>query len=214
MNLAVDATAVSRRYGGRWALRGVDLKVETGRAVMVCGANGSGKTTLLRILATAIRPTGGELKILGHAWGTEVRPSVCLLSHLDGHYDDLTARENLDLTGLPGVEAVLAEVGLDKRADDRVRGYSAGMRKRLAFARVLLKKPPLVLLDEPYAALDPEGARFVDALVGKLRAGGTTLVVSTHQVVRASALCDDAVKLDLGRVVWTGTAKDVVGEAG
>lgn len=179
---------------------------------MVVGANGSGKTTLLRILATALRPSAGKLELLGKPWGFAVREEVCLLSHADGHYDDLTARENLRLAGRGGVDEVLAAVGLDQRGDDIVRGFSAGMRKRLGFARVLLKKPPIVLLDEPYAALDPEGARFVDTLVGQLRDGGTTLIVSTHQVARAAKLCDDAVRLDLGKVIWTGPAAQAVGE--
>lgn len=209
----IETRAVSRRYGGRWALRGVDLEVQEGRALMLHGANGSGKTTLLRILATALRPSGGEVRLFGQPWGAAVRDRMALLSHADGHYDDLSARENLRLLSRPGVEEALAAVGLAERGDDRVRGYSAGMRKRLGFARILMKKPTVVLLDEPYAALDPQGAAFVDELITRLRRDGTTLVVSTHQVARAATLCDDAMRLDLGRVSWTGRAADAAGTA-
>jgi heme exporter protein A len=211
---------LKRRQGTRWALRGVDIAVAAGRALMICGANGSGKTTLLRLVGTAIRPTAGTLRLFGASDLESVRPRVGLLSHADHHYDDLSARENLliairlgahrDADPLP----VLARVGLAERADDVVRGFSQGMRKRLSFARLLLKQAELVLLDEPYAGLDPAGALFVDGLVAELRAAGRTVLLSTHQVSRGAALCDDAVLLEAGRVRWAGKAADAGAHAG
>jgi len=220
--LAIEAAGVARRLGGTWALRGVDLQVPSGRAVMLFGSNGAGKTTLIRLLGTATRPSLGTLRLLGGP-AEDARPRVGLLSHADHHYDDLTARENLHLAArLPttadrrrtdeDVARTLVEVGLAGREDHAVRGFSAGMRKRLAFARILLKRPDLVLLDEPYAQLDPEGHTFVDLLLGRLRAAGTTLVVSTHQVTRVAPLCDDAVRLGGGKVTWAGPASDAPGQ--
>lgn len=211
---AVFARRLARRQGGRWALRGVDLEVAAGRLVMICGANGAGKTTLIRLLATAITPSAGDLSLLGQPAGPEVRDRVGMVSHADHHYDELSALENLRIAARLGPARdtdpleVLTRVGLAARAHDPVRGFSAGMRKRLAFARLLHKQPALVLLDEPYAGLDPEGHRFVDGLLHDWRARGTTVLVSTHQIARVGALCDDAVLLDAGRIAWTGPAAD------
>lgn len=211
----VQAEKLARRHGARWAVRGVDLEVARGRALMVIGSNGSGKTTLVRMLGTAITPSAGSLRLFGEPVGPGVRSRVAMLSHADHHYDDLSALENLEIAarllprpGGPSPREILARVGLGARADDIVRTFSAGMRKRLAFARLLWKRADLVLLDEPYAGLDPSGARFVDELVLSLRSGGTTVILSTHQVVRVATLCDDAVLLDAGRVKWRGKAAD------
>ncbi len=220
----VVAERLARRHGARWAVRGVDLDVERGRALMVVGSNGSGKTTLIRLLGTALAPTAGSLKLFGQPIGPAVRARVAMLSHADHHYDDLSARENLRVSARlgprraeldeAGLDALLERVGLGTRGDDIVRTFSAGMRKRLAFARLLWKRAELVLLDEPYAGLDPAGGRFVDGLIGELRAAGTTVIVSTHQVARVAALCDDAVLLDAGRVSWRGNAADAPAFAG
>ncbi len=180
---------------------------------MLCGPNGAGKTTLVRLLGTALSPTAGTLELFGVSAGEGVRHRVGMLSHADHHYDELTARENLQLAHDLGAARVsvsdtLARVGLAERADDAVRGFSAGMRKRLAFGRLLARQTDLVLLDEPYAGLDPAGAAFVDELLRAWRAAGTTVVVSTHQVQRVAPLCDRAVVLDSGRVAWTGPAAE------
>ncbi len=217
----VQATGLSRRHGARWALRGVDLALHAGTATVLYGANGAGKTTLIRLLASAMRPTAGSLRWFGDVSPDRVR--VATLSHHDGHYDDLTALEHLSLGArlLPSPRAgrpprpsphdLLMRVGLSARSGSLVRTYSAGMRKRLAFARLLQKGADLVLLDEPYAALDPAGALLVDGLITELRGQGACLLVSTHQVQRTAALCDHAVRLDEGRVTWTGLASDTVG---
>ena len=185
---------------------------------MLCGPNGAGKTTLIRLLGTALSPTAGTLDVFGLPTNEGIRRRVGMLSHADHHYDELTARENLQLAHDLGAASApvletLARVGLAERADDAVRGFSAGMRKRLAFGRLLARNPELVLLDEPYAGLDPSGAAFVDDLVRGWRAAGTTVVVSTHQVQRVAPLCDGAVVLAAGRIAWTGPAVDALAHA-
>lgn len=201
---AILATDVGRRFVGRWALRGIDLSIPDGVTVLLHGANGSGKTTLLRVLASALSATTGAVHIFGKP-AIEARADVALLSHADGHYDELSGWDNLDLavrlgSGRGDVAATLARVGLASRGRDAVRGYSAGMRKRLAFARVLLKAPKVAMFDEPYAALDPAGHDFVDGLFAELKAAGSTVLVSTHQVARVAAFSDLVVRLHEGRV--------------
>lgn len=213
-NAAVLASLVGRRFAGRWAIRGISLEIESGARVLVHGANGSGKTTLLRVLASAISPTSGSVTVLGEP-AIEARRHIGLLSHADGHYDELSGRDNLELAVKLGrlsgnIPGVLDRVGLTSRAGDAVRGYSAGMRKRLAFARLLLKSPKVVFLDEPYAALDPAGHDFVDELCAEFSARGATVLVSTHQVGRVAQWCGSAIRLDGGTLGWTGPASEVL----
>jgi heme exporter protein A len=199
---AILASGLARRYGRRWALAGVSMRIERGEVVMIAGPNGSGKSTLLRVLATAIRPNAGSASVLGLDVVRDrerVRRATALLSHHSYLYEALTARENLRLVAA-GVDAALARVGLAERADDPVSTFSAGMRKRLSFARVLLQQPELALLDEPYGALDPEGFRLVDDVVAELRARGATVVVATHQVERVAGWSDRAITLEGGRI--------------
>ncbi|MCU1347604.1 MAG: ccmA [Acidobacteria bacterium] len=176
---------------------------------MVAGHNGSGKSTLFRVLSTVIRPDRGRVSIGGldvtHD-RDEIRKSVALLSHASYLYESLSARENLEVTArfLGNREEVprqLERVGLASRADDVVATFSAGMRKRLAIARVLLQKPRVALLDEPYGQLDPEGFALIDALVRELKAGGATVLMATHQVEHVAAIADRAITLHEGRIV-------------
>src|SRR5256885_11008633 len=161
--LAIDAKNLARRYGRRWALVDVSFQLKAGEVLVVAGRNGSGKSTLFRTLATAIRPDRGSADILGFDLVRDrydVRKAIGLLSHYTYLYESLTARENLVIAarflGVGGVDDALARVNLAGRADDPVTNFSAGMRKRLSFARVLMQDPKIVLLDEPYGQLDPE----------------------------------------------------------
>jgi len=214
----IEAQNLARRYGRRWALADVSFTLPGGSVLMLAGPNGSGKTTLLRTLATAVRPDGGSARVGGFDVATEredVRKLVALLSHASYLYDSLTARENLaiaaDHLGRPrsAIAALLDRVGLGRRADDAVVTFSAGMRKRLSFARVLLQEPHVALLDEPYGQLDPEGFVLVDDVVRELKAGGTTVIFATHQLERAAASADEAMLLEAGRVAWRGKASEV-----
>ncbi len=207
-DLAIDAESLARRFGRRWALIDVSFQLRAGKVMMIAGRNGSGKSTLLRTLATAIRPDRGGAKVMGFDLVRErydVRRVVALLSHQSYLYESLTARENLAIiarllrTG--GVDEALARVRLDTRADDPVATFSAGMRKRLSFARVLLQDPKIVMLDEPYGQLDPEGFALVDEVVRELKSRGTTVLLATHQVERVGGLADEALTLEAGRIV-------------
>jgi heme exporter protein A len=207
--LVVDAQNLGRRYGRRWALADVSFQIPAGRLVMLAGRNGSGKSTLLRVLSTAIRPDLGAARVLGFDLVREredVRRGVALLSHYSYLYEALTPRENLEVAadhlrvGRDRILPLLQRVNLDARANDPVSTFSAGMRKRLSFARVLLQSPRLVLLDEPYGQLDPEGFKLVDEVVAELKAAGTSVIMATHQVERVSKMADQTITLEAGRV--------------
>jgi len=220
VTLAVETVGLSRRYGRRWALRDVSLQLPTGSVAMLAGRNGSGKSTLLRVLATALRPDHGEARVAGHDVRRErdaVRRKVALLAHQSFLYEALTARENLQVAasflGRPVEAELLARVGLAARADDPVASFSAGMRKRLSLARVLLQQAELVLLDEPYGELDPPGFASLDGVIDELRARGATVIMATHLVERGRLLCDRALLLEEGRLVWSGKAREMPAEA-
>jgi heme exporter protein A len=209
---AVATTDLARLFAGVPALAGVSLRVAAGRTVALLGPNGAGKTTLLRLLSTAIRPSYGSASVDGLDLDRDaplVRERVAFLSHATGLYDDLSARENLRfaavMLGTPDagnrVERALADVGLSARAADRVGDFSAGMRKRLALGRILLGSASLVLLDEPYAALDREGMALVDELLVAWHEVGVTVLVASHSTERFDALLDGRVTLEGGLVL-------------
>ena len=214
MNTSPPALAlhdVSRRYGRRWALARLTYTLPAGRSLLLTGHNGSGKTTLLRLLATALSPTAGRAEVLGLdtvAQREEVRRSVGLLSHANFLYEDLTARQNVAVVArLLGVhdakdvvEELLVRVGLKERAEHPVRSFSAGMRKRVAIARLLLQRPKLALLDEPFGELDPAGIRDMEALIRELQRTGVSVVLATHLIEQGLALCEDRLHLQNGRL--------------
>ncbi len=211
----VEARDLSRRFGRRWAYARVDLVVQPGERVLIVGANGSGKTTLLRSLATMLRPSQGQLRLFGldpRAHGSKIRPRLGFLGHSLGLYEDLSAADNLRVVARlaqkppPDVGSLLRRVGLEDRADP-VRAFSAGMRKRTQVAALLVQEPELILLDEPFAALDPAG---VTDLVDLLRGMPGTFLVASHRIARAAAFCDRAVLLDEGLVRWRGPADQAV----
>lgn len=230
---AVQAFDISRRYGRRWALANVSFEIPRGSAVMLAGRNGSGKSTLLRILATAIRADRGTAIIDGfdlRRQRDDVRRRIALLGHYTYTWEALSPLQNLsitcDLLGRPrsraSLEELLAEVGLAERGDDAVSTFSAGMRKRLSIARVLLQADPalgagaasVVMLDEPYNQLDPPGFRFVDQLFTRLRERGITVIMASHLLERGAALCDLGLVLEGGRLSWMGPAKDLPSRGG
>ena len=208
---AVVTTDLARLFAGSAALAGVSLRVEAGRCVALLGPNGAGKTTLLRLLATVIRPSYGAAQVDGLDVARDadlVRERVAYLSHSTGLYDDLTARENLDfaatMLGTPDragrVERALADIGLGDRAGDRVRDFSAGMRRRLGLGRLLLGQASLVLLDEPTSALDEGGLGLVEQLLAAWRGVGVTVLVASHSADRIDRFLDARVVLDRGLV--------------
>jgi heme exporter protein A len=222
---AIRLRGLNREYGDRLALRGIDLTVEAGKTLVLLGPNGSGKSTMLRILGTLLRPTSGEVEVLGAALPGEswkLRGRIGYLGHEPLLYRDLTGRENLQLQarlhGIPREEAAtridhdleLLEMG--RRADDRVTGYSAGMRQRIAICRAVLHRPELLLLDEPDSNLDPEGRKLSRALIGP--ADGRTRVLVSHEPERAGAEADLVVTLDRTGGIVDGPALAERSEAG
>ncbi len=210
---AIELERVERRYGERLALSGVSVSVEEGQTLAVLGANGAGKTTLLRVLAALLRPQGGTARVLGAELPRErwkVPGKVGYLGHDPLLYRELSGRENLAYharlhgAGAARVEEVIGAVGMERRADEPVRELSRGMVQRLAVARAVLHDPPLLLLDEPRANLDPAAAELLEPLIG--RASGRTRVLVSHDVEGALAESDLALGLKGGRQVFAGTA--------
>jgi heme exporter protein A len=207
--VAIEFHQVGRRFGPRWALGGVSLSVKAGDGVMLTGPNGSGKSTLLRCLATALKIHHGEIRVGGkELWSNRhtIRPLIGFLSHAGYLYDDLSGADNLRVWArLGGMKVdprpLLERVGLPPKRLDPVRTYSAGMRRRLALARLMLQKPGIVLLDEPYTALDAEGRKLVTEVARGLRDEGATLMMATHLVGYASEACDRHVSLLDGKLV-------------
>jgi heme exporter protein A len=209
---ALELQDVSRRYGRHWALAQLTFTLPRGSSLLLTGHNGSGKTTLLRLIATAFPPSNGTLRILGHdavADREEVRRKVALLSHTSFLYEDLSSRQNVALLGrllgVPDLDAqvtaTLKRVELDPHDPQPVRQFSAGMRKRVAIARLLLKAPELALLDEPFGELDPAGIAAMEDFIRELKARGCTVVLATHQVEQGKALCREHLHLAQGRSV-------------
>lgn len=211
--LALQTHGLSRRFGRRWALRGVTVDVARGEIVGVMGHNGSGKSTLLRVVATALRPSVGEGWVLGRHLvrdAQEVRRLVGFLAHAPGLYDDLTAWENLRfavrMLGAreDAIDGALERVGLSRERNERVRGFSAGMQRRLALARLTLAQPQLLLLDEPYNNFDAAGIEVVNDVIHEVRErGGATLVV-LHDRRQGEGLLDRTIELVRGAVTAPG----------
>jgi heme exporter protein A len=206
---AVAVAGLRRDFGERTALDGVGFELATGESLVVLGPNGAGKTTLLRILATLLRPGGGEVRVLGgrlpsEAW--KVRGRIGFLGHEPLLYRDLSGRENLrfhaQLHGLRGEAAevrigeLLAAVGMERRSEQRVAELSAGMRQRLAVCRCVLHGPELLLLDEPDSNLDAEGRELARELIGP--GEGRTRVLVTHDPERALPDADQVLRLGAG----------------
>jgi heme ABC exporter ATP-binding subunit CcmA len=212
---AIRLRGVVVGFGGPPVLAGLDLDVAGGRVVALHGPNGSGKTTLLRLLATRLRPSLGEARVLGRDVVREahlVRGLIVLLPVYGGAYGALSGRENLRLAialrgGDPAataaraaVDAALERFGLAGVAEHFVRAYSSGMRKRLALARLVLADAPVWLLDEPYAALDEDGQALVDDLIADARRAGRTVLVASHDLPRSLATADAVVEMTAGRL--------------
>jgi heme exporter protein A len=206
---AIDANGIGKRFGSRWALRGATCRIETGEVVGLFGANGSGKSTLLRILATLIRPNAGTALINGSDVVLDadtVRRSIGFLAHTPGLYDDLTAHENLrfaaDMLGLAhaSISEHLERVGLSDVANERVRGFSAGMQRRLAIARLRLARPNVLLLDEPYSNLDTNGIDLMNATIAELVAAGGAAIIALHEIAPAQRVLTRSVTLVNGRI--------------
>ncbi|MFI9050788.1 ATP-binding cassette domain-containing protein [Streptomyces sp. NPDC053427] len=213
--------------GGRRALDAVDLHIDRG-TVGLLGANGAGKTTLLRILTGVLRPTSGRVTVAGHDLSTShgltaVKRTLGYLPQELSLYPDLTTREFLAYIGvLKGirdkrtrraqVEAKIAEVGLEDRADERLAGFSGGMKRRVGIAQALMGDPSVLIVDEPTTGLDPhERMRFRTLLAGL--GGGRTVLLSTHILDDVAQTCPEVAVLTTGRLVFHDTTAALVSQA-
>ncbi|NTW28762.1 MAG: ABC transporter ATP-binding protein [Coriobacteriia bacterium] len=216
---ALKVRGLSRSFGARKALDGVDLDLPRGAFLSIFGPNGAGKTTLLKILSTLTAPSRGSVKVVGLdvvEGAVELRERIGFISHNPLLYPDLTAEENLrffaDLYCIDNpaerVRELLGAVELDHRRLDTVRTFSRGMTQRLSIARALLHRPEIVFLDEPYSGLDPHAMDILDSLIAQVRADHTFVMVS-HDLDKGLELCTHALILARGRVVMFEEADDI-----
>src|SRR5262245_5860781 len=218
----LHAASVSKRFGNRDALCGVDLTVCSGSVHGLLGPNGAGKTTLMRVLLGLVRRDAGHVQIFGTDMEAKAGPvpeGVSGFVETPAFYPYLSGRRNLALLarldgkgradGLAAVDLVLEEVGLGAHADAAVSTYSAGMRQRLGLAAAILRAPRLLFLDEPTSSLDPAGALNVRALVRRLAREGTAVVWSSHDMEEVEELCDTLTVIQSGRVLFTGDLSEL-----
>lgn len=187
----VELNNLGKRLGSRWILAHVTAQALAGEAVLLVGSYGSGKTTLLRILATLSRPSFGSLSLFGQSDElVQCRRKVGFVSHASQLYESLSARENLSLLvsgwrlAASRIEEVLSDVGLVAAQHRPVATYSAGMKRRLMMAALFLKQPDLILLDEPWTALDADAADMVSEAIARFCKKGATVIVATHDLPR------------------------------
>jgi ABC-2 type transport system ATP-binding protein len=213
---ALSTTGLTKRYGDRIAVDGLDLELPTGVVAGFVGPNGAGKTTTMAMLLGLVRPTSGTAAVLGHPID---HPSAYLhdvgaLIESPAFYPALTGTENLRVFATVGghdpdrIPALLELVGLEGRGDDRYRGYSLGMKQRLGIAAALLGDPKLLILDEPSNGLDPQGMREMRDLIGRLAGSDRTVLVSSHVLSELEQVCDWLVLIDTGRTLFQGPAAD------
>ena len=222
-DLAVATSGLVKRFGGHAAVDGIDLAVPTGSVFGFLGPNGSGKTTTIRMLLGLVRPSAGEITVLGEpvpGRTTAVLPRVGSLVEGPAFHPYLSGRANLvrldaadgwadPRTSRARIDAALERVGLTASARKRYRAYSLGMRQRLGIAAALLQPRDLLVLDEPTNGLDPQGTREVRHLVADLASGGTTVLVSSHLLSEVEQVCTHVGVMRTGRLVAQGTVADV-----
>jgi ABC-2 type transport system ATP-binding protein len=210
------------------AVRGVSFAVERGELYGLLGPNGAGKTTTIKMLITLLLPTSGEARVLGYDVVHDARALRKCIGYVFGGdrglYERLSAYDNLryfaELYGVSGkalrrrVDEVLQLVGLDGRERERVEGYSRGMRQRLHIARGILHDPEVVFLDEPTIGVDPVGARELRATISGLVAAGKTVLLTTHYMFEADALCDRIAVIAKGQIVGEGTPAELKARVG
>jgi ABC-2 type transport system ATP-binding protein len=218
----IQTQELTKRYGDFVAVDRLNLVVEPGEVFGLLGPNGSGKTTTILMLLGLTEPTSGMVRVMGLDPARQplsVKSRVGYIPDQVGFYDDLTARENLiyiaKLNGIPRSEAYrridegLEQMGLKEVADHPVGTYSRGMRQRLGVAEVLIKRPTLIIMDEPTLGLDPEAAREFLNTIRNLKAQGITVLVASHLLHQVQAVCDRVGLFHRGRMVLEGTVEEL-----
>ncbi len=210
---AIEIHKLTKSFGARLVLKGIDFKVATGESVVIFGPNGAGKTTLLKVLATVINPSSGEVIIDGLSIkknAEEIRRKIGIVTHQTFLYDNLTTFENLDFYGrmydVPQrkerIKETLDMVGMMHRLNDRVGTLSRGMQQRVSIARALLHKPSVILLDEPETGLDQKASSMLKEALWKERELERTIIHTTHSMERAIENCDRILIMVHGEITY------------
>jgi ABC-2 type transport system ATP-binding protein len=218
----IETRELTKHFGTRAAVQGLDLTVPRGCAFGFLGHNGAGKTTLIRLLLGLIRPDAGTIRIAGASVAEhrqEVLARVGAIIEEPHFHGNLTGRENLRVVAAARgpqargrIEPALARVGLSDRAGDRVRTYSQGMRQRLGVARCLLADPHLLILDEPMNGLDPGGILELRMMIAELTGEGRTVFLSSHLLDEIEKTCQAAAVIDRGRLIAQGPISELLGD--
>jgi len=223
MKPIIEVNNLERIFGDHKAVDGVTFTVETGEVFGLLGPNGAGKTTTVRLLNGILPPSAGTARVFGFdpaTQGEAIRRKTGVLTETPALYERLSARENLEFFGtlqeIPNkdlkqhVDEMFEFFELSSRAEDKVETYSKGMKQRLAIARALIHKPPLLFLDEPTSGLDPEAAQQVDDLIATLgRTDGQTVILATHNLLEAQRLCDRVAIMNQGHILAVGSLNEL-----
>jgi len=223
MNTIIETNKLQRLFGEHTAVDGVTFHVKQGEVFGLLGPNGAGKTTTVRLLNGILPPSSGTAQVFGFdpvLLGEAIRRKTGVLTETPALYERLSARENLEFFGtlqeLPisklhqRVDEMLDFFDLSSRAKDKVETFSKGMKQRLALARALIHKPPLLFLDEPISGLDPEAAQQVNDLIANLtNQNGQTVVLATHNLVEAQRLCDRVAIMNKGKILALGSLNEL-----
>jgi ABC-2 type transport system ATP-binding protein len=220
---ALETRRLTKFYGDLVAVDAVDVVVPSGSVFGLLGPNGAGKTTLMRMAFGLVQPTSGEVFTLGRSFardGIGALDGVAGFVETPRFYPYLSGRENLQILhqldgggGNGSIDGALETVDLASRGRDRVRSYSYGMVQRLGVAAALLRRPRLLVVDEPTNGLDPAGIREMRALIERLAGTGLTVLLSSHNMTEVAELCDRVAIMSRGRIVFQGTMADLEGQA-
>jgi len=213
----IETRNLSKKFGNHLAVSDVTLAIARGESFALLGPNGAGKTTLVRILSTLIKPSSGTAKINGYDIvedAEEVKRCIGVVSHNLFLYDELTARENLEfyanLYDVDGdIDDLLKKMDLASRADDFVATFSRGMKQRLSIARSMIHKPRVLILDEPITGLDLQSKKVFYEMIKKLYSEGITILLTTHNLEEAEALCKKVAVMDRGRIIKSGEIGEI-----
>jgi heme exporter protein A len=212
-NWAIEIKGITRRFGKKLVLKGIDLEVKEGESLTIFGPNGAGKTTLIKVLGTLLRPSEGNVRIAGLDFrdnSLDIRRRIGIVGHQTFLYDELTTHETLKFYGMmydvPNLEERIQElvtkVGLVSRLHDRVRTLSRGMQQRLSIARALIHNPSIVLLDEPETGLDRYAGEMLVDVLNAIDSAKRTVVMTTHNLERGLEISDHIAILAEGRITY------------
>jgi ABC-2 type transport system ATP-binding protein len=213
---------LGKQFVDFWAVDGVNLHVQAGEVLALLGPNGAGKTTTIRMLTSILRPTRGEAMVAGFDVvrdATRVRSSVGVLTEQHGLYGRMTAIDYMDFFGQiygldhhtrkARVNHLLDDFGLIPERDRKIGEYSKGMRQKLALARALIHNPPVLLLDEPTSAMDPESARLVRDAIREMRSASRAIIICTHNLAEAEELADQIAIIQRGKIITQGPPEEL-----